>query len=65
MTCEEVFADAYFHFSHDARANDSFLMCDIYGGPFGYAGLQLSASLILPSIFSHGYKLPYIAAVHC
>ena len=109
---EDAFKDAYFHFSHYGKANDSSPMCDTYawanwlrgtavvcqlnqeltdrmmpiyfsdrGGVSPrsisvnlnqdktgqsadprYVGIQSAEKL---SVFSHGFRLPYIAAVHC
>ena len=111
-TFADAFEDAYFHFSHYGKANDSSPMCDRYAWGLWLRGTavvcQLNQELtdrmapiyfsrrgnISPrtisvnldqdktsqsvnpvnvaiqsveslSIFSHGNKLPYIAAVHC
>jgi len=109
---EEAFKDAYFHFSHYGKANDSSPMCDTYAwalwlrgtavaccpyqeltdrmlpiyfsGPGGVSPKTISVNFdqdktgqtVNPTVvsiqsaerlsfFSHGNKLPYIAAVHC
>ena len=111
-TFEDAFKNAYFHFSHYAKANDSSPMCETYawanwlrgtavvcqlnqelsdrmmpiyfsnrGGVSPqsvsvnlnqdktgqsadprYIGIQSAEKL---SVFSHGHRLPYIAAAHC
>jgi hypothetical protein len=111
-TFEDAFQDAYFHFSHYGKANDSSPMCDLYAWGLWLRGTAVACQLnqeltdrmapiyfsslgnVSPktisvnldqdktgqsmnpinvaiqsaeglSIFSHGNKLPYIAAVHC
>ncbi len=111
-TFEVAFQDAYFHFSHYGKANDSSPMCDTYAWGLWLRGTAVTCQLnqeltdrmapiyfsslgnVSPrtisvnldqdktgqsvnpgnvaiqsaedlSIFSHGNKLPYIAAVHC